>query len=287
MSVRCPNQTLLISRHLACDLDRVEERAFWAALDRDPQLRSAFAEAHEALVQKAGLSAFAVRNPDVAHCFSTQTLEQFVRGELGDVDRQTVASHLPCPLCSSDVEHLIDRGAADRSRPLTANGAPSRTQPAMPPARRRSPRARTWPRSRARVAMGVASVAASVALVVGLSGRIDGPSFQGAAPSGSGVLRDSSRARIRAQLSEETALAREACVLRWSTDLAAEDFDVKVFTEDLEPIAGARSLKAPRFVIPEEALRKVPSQALLLWQVTARHADGTQVVSPTFRSRLR
>lgn len=357
MSAKSPRQTALIRRHLARDLDRVEERAFLTARDRDPELMREWAAAYDVLAQRAGLPAFLVRNPDVAHCFSSETLERYVKGELDEQDRQTVGSHLPCPLCGPEAEFLrstrperaseqegstvipwplnpsahgegkarapdIETVEPDRKRgqttARTSGAVPERPQrkrgqttagasravpermaaehralPNAAAATRNEPtrsRRTRWSRALAaphrKLAAAAAAVAASAAAFVVISNQV--PFLERPEPEAPGfaAMRQPNRPRIRSSLSPGTLLSRRACVLRWSTDIDAHEFAVSIFTEDLRRIASARTLKVPEFHVPEESLRTLPSPSRVLWQVTARLADGREIISPTFISTL-
>jgi hypothetical protein len=69
-------------------------------------------------------------------------------------------------------------------------------------------------------------------------------------------------------------LPRRRFVLRWSTCPEGTTYDIRVTTEDLEPIARALALDRPEFIVPESALASVPGGGRILWQVTAHLPGG-------------
>ena len=326
MSAHSPNQADLIKRHLARDLDRVEERAFLARLDREPELMRAWAAAYDARVDQAGLAAFVVRDPDTAHCFSVETLERYAKDDLDEPDRRTVASHLRCPLCGPEVRFLTaarsptaseraesrapvgQKNGTDhpRWRPLQpgieiggpagepSRGAPPRPVPDDRPPGGRQPSSSPWafvaPRLRGFgfgvQAVGLAAALALIVVVVRPEGIKAPLDVERLAQPGA-VNRAVTAAEIRSALPAGAVLAREACVLRWSADMETQTFGVRVFTEDLRMVASAHLLTEPSFHVPEETLRGLPIQTRLFWQVTAHLADGTEVNSPAFDLRLR
>ncbi len=97
--------------------------------------------------------------------------------------------------------------------------------------------------------------------------------------------RDGRTPAIRA-LTNETALPRASCVLRWSTVAPDARYDVHVATRDLKTLSAARDLSATEYRVPESALQGLAPGATLLWQVEARLPGGRRVASPTFLVRI-
>jgi hypothetical protein len=61
---------------------------------------------------------------------------------------------------------------------------------------------------------------------------------------------------------------------------------VQVATDGLEPVADARGLSAPEYLVPPERLASLPAGTKLLWRVEAVAPGGARLVSGTFVSRL-
>jgi len=92
---------------------------------------------------------------------------------------------------------------------------------------------------------------------------------------------------IRSLVPEGAALPRGRCLLRWTPGPAHTVYDVRVTTEDLEPVARSRGLERAEFLVPEEALKGVPGGGRVVWQVTAILPDATKSESRSFATRIR
>lgn len=117
----------------------------------------------------------------------------------------------------------------------------------------------------------VAAAAAIVALIALWQIRVDPPG---------GTVARGGEGGIRSMV-EESALPRDAFVLRWSAIEEAR-YNVEVTTADLEPVARATALEAPEFRVPVDVLGELPSGAEILWQVEVELPSGGALSSPTF-----
>ena len=101
------------------------------------------------------------------------------------------------------------------------------------------------------------------------------------------VLRAPQAPIVRSLLDDKTALPRNDAVLRWSTvGDEATRYSVRVLDQDLRPLASARHLDLPEYLIPAEALAGLPSGEMVLWQVDAILPDGSRQSSDTFLFRI-
>lgn len=273
-------QTALVDRHLARDLDRVEERAFLAQLEREWNLREAFTLRYEELVNQRGLFAFAHRNPEVAHCFSVETLERFLRGQLDGLDRQTVESHLSCPLCGLEVRFL-------RKQLQESNGTMSRDYARPQGVRGSKPYAAAAGRTRGAWGLDRRDViAAAVCAASALSLFWLIPSQESEQP-GAPTYREATGFVIESALPDAITVARDAFVLSWSVNFEAQEYEITVSTDDFNVLVSAKSLKTPEFHVPADRLADVPSGTTLFWNVTAKHHDGRSTRSETFKTVVR
>lgn len=78
---------------------------------------------------------------------------------------------------------------------------------------------------------------------------------------------------------------RERCQLAW-TGAADQSFSLRVTTETLETLQEVDVRSATSFEIPAADLARVPPGGVVLWQVTARNADGEETRSITFRQAI-
>lgn len=103
---------------------------------------------------------------------------------------------------------------------------------------------------------------------------------------GSPPLTRSAKGPVIAQLVDlEAPLPARRFRLRWAGAPAGSRYEVRVFDARLERIAGARGLAEPEYIVPQDALAKVPPGGDVLWQVVATLPDGRSVVSDTFVAR--
>ncbi len=127
-----------------------------------------------------------------------------------------------------------------------------------------------------------ATAAAALLLVVGgLLVRFD-------------LLRRESPSEYRAQDSDwirpvegAESLPRGRCLLRWTPGPNGTIYDVRVMTEDLDPVARGQGMDRPEFLVPSPALDRVPSGSKIVWQVIAYLPDGRRSDSRTFGTEIR
>jgi hypothetical protein len=55
---------------------------------------------------------------------------------------------------------------------------------------------------------------------------------------------------------------------------------------DLEPVASARGLDTPEYLVPVDALSRVPPGGTIAWTVEARLPDGRRLRSGGFLNRV-
>ncbi len=92
---------------------------------------------------------------------------------------------------------------------------------------------------------------------------------------------------IRPLVIDGQPLERERCVLRWTPGPKGTVYDVRVLTEDLEPVARGRGLERAEFVVPAASLVRLPSGSRIVWQVTAHPPGDGTVDSRSFTSPVR
>lgn len=73
--------------------------------------------------------------------------------------------------------------------------------------------------------------------------------------------------------------------LSW-TPLEGARYQLKVDTEDFDPITRVEGLEEPRYRLPSAELEALAPETLLYWQVTAELPDGREIRSRTFQVRL-
>ena len=81
------------------------------------------------------------------------------------------------------------------------------------------------------------------------------------------------------------ALDRHLFVLRWSGPEGAR-YDLRITTEDLNPLVSAHNLAVPEYQIPEEKLKDLEPGSVLLWQVIPLLPDQNRWNLKTFRTRI-
>jgi hypothetical protein len=132
---------------------------------------------------------------------------------------------------------------------------------------------------RARRRWAPLAAAAGLLLALGLAWRLGLPVAKPA-------YREPPGTAVQSLIPEDRTLRRERFLLRWSSDAAGARYNLLVSREDLEPVARARGLAEPRFLVPVAALADLPGGARLLWQVEVLLPDGERRLSPTFFARL-
>lgn len=230
---------------------------------RDERWRSAFAAHHEDLAGE--------EHP------SPEALWALAAGEMVAPESRRVVDHVSrCPACAEDLRATRDLVAQSGVASSVASDA----------ARRRSPMQEAAVPKRARRAVPSSwaqGLAVAAVLVLAVTGWLWTSRDSGT------TMRQGGQPEVRS-LVEDVELARTAAVLRWTLpeELAADEarYDVVVTTEDLVPIAEARSLTEPELRLPPEDLANLRRGAVLLWRVEAALPDGTRVSSPAFRSPL-
>ena len=102
---------LALARYFEGDLDRIESARFNTFVERSPELRARFDDAWEARIASHGVETLLPSLSELDDCFSVETLQAYVDGDLNDDDRETVESHLGCLLCREQVDALQQEGA--------------------------------------------------------------------------------------------------------------------------------------------------------------------------------
>jgi hypothetical protein len=143
-----------------------------------------------------------------------------------------------------------------------------------------APGARTTP-SGLRRWLPLAAAAAAVVVLGGLA-LLRLPERAGPAPA----FREQEESWLASELPDEALLPRGAALLRWSAGPEGTRYDLRVTTEDLEPLARAMRIEANEFLVPAGKLEGLAEGASLLWRVTAHLPDGRQVHSRSFVTRL-
>ena len=100
------------------------------------------------------------------------------------------------------------------------------------------------------------------------------------------VMRTAPENEVTALIEDGAALDRSSFTLRWSSGPDGSRYTVRVTGEDLSHLAGAAELTSPEFTIPEEALKALPPDALLFWQVETVLPGGRRALSRTFVARV-
>ncbi len=86
-------------------------------------------------------------------------------------------------------------------------------------------------------------------------------------------------------LVQGVVLPRDRCVLRWSGPEGTR-YDLRITTEDLDPLDSARGLAEPEYRIPIEKLEGLEPGAAVLWQVIPLISEQNRWDLKTFRSRI-
>ncbi|HVN75725.1 MAG TPA: hypothetical protein VMT19_05360 [Thermoanaerobaculaceae bacterium] len=133
---------------------------------------------------------------------------------------------------------------------------------------------RTW--------VQVAAAAAALVVAAGLALQLRSVHREGAAE-----FRGQEGDWIASLVPEAEALPRGRCVLRWTPGPKGTVFDIRVATEDLTPVARSIGESRAEFLVPPDALSRVPSGARIVWQVTAHLPDGSKADSRSFTTAIR
>lgn len=99
--------------------------------------------------------------------------------------------------------------------------------------------------------------------------------------------RSASQDWIESLVPDAEPLSREQCILRWTSGPDGTTYDVRVTTEDLEPVSRGRGLEKAEFPLSEQSLSVLPSGGRIVWQVTAHLPDGGTSESRSFFSAVR
>jgi hypothetical protein len=124
-------------------------------------------------------------------------------------------------------------------------------------------------------AAAVVVLAAGAALVV-RDGSPEGDTFRG----GNGYV-------VQPAVAGEPTMPRDAFVLRWTAGPEGTRYEVRVTTEELQPLFTATAVTTAEVSVPGERLAPLPAGSRVLWQVAATLPSGEIVSSQTFAARVR
>ena len=125
-------------------------------------------------------------------------------------------------------------------------------------------------------------ILAAAALLAGAVFLVTGPWRPRSEP----VYREEGPA-IRSLVPEDAPLPRDHAVLRWTSPGPDAVFSVEVGRPDLTPVASARDLPDPSYLLPAGALAGIEPGGTIVWRVEARLPDGRRIESPAFLHTLR
>jgi hypothetical protein len=91
---------------------------------------------------------------------------------------------------------------------------------------------------------------------------------------------------LQSLIQEGEPLPRRLCLLRWSALPDGTLYTLEVTTEDLLVLHRAENVEPTEYLVPESALRDLPSGATFLWRVEALLPDASRVSSPAFPGTL-
>ena len=201
--------------------------------------------------------------PDRDDCPAAEAIFDAVLGELEPEQRRAIVDHVAgCAACAADWRLAME---------------PSERSAAELPKLLRGP----WSALRplARIAL---PAAAMLVAAIGLYAIYRAQ--QPVAPVA--VYRAGEQATIRTLLDATRALPRPRALLRWSSAGEGARYSIDVTTEDLEPVASAHGLEEPEYLVPADALTRVPPGGTIAWKVEARLPDGRRVSSNGFLNRV-
>jgi len=199
-----------------------------------------------------------------AGCVAPETIVNALRGTLppGRV-REVVEHTAACSACAEDWRLAVALGEMDEAKNPV----------------------RSVDRSSIGRFLRTAGLAAAAALIVAVAGITF---IQQQAPPAVPVYREGEQARIQSLIAAGETLARDHCLLKWSTaGLPGTTYAVEVSAADLRPLASASGLTRPAFRVPASDLAALPSPSLLYWRVEASLPGGGHLTSPTFVTPIR
>ena len=91
---------------------------------------------------------------------------------------------------------------------------------------------------------------------------------------------------VESQIASDTALPRDAFVLRWKPGPDGSRYSVRVTTEDLKLLTTASEITAPELSVPRDTLAPLASGTRVLWQVIMSVPSGERISSQTFVVRV-
>lgn len=202
-----------------------------------------------------------------------QSLAEAPAGECSDDDTAAVWSAVRGELDPEARRALVDRlpdepALAEAWR--VAHALESPESPAVQPAA--VPR-RSWP---------APWLAAAAVVILGVSAVLLAPPWRQDEP----VLRQPGVYTVESLLAPETAVARDAFELRWTSAPPGSRYRVRVTTEDLRVLFTASDLDVPVVRVPTELLADVPAGATLFWQVDVTLPANARISSRTFVTRV-
>jgi hypothetical protein len=208
---------------------------------------------------RAGLAALLEIKGDGEECPPAGTIWDSVEGRLERERNEAVLIHLgECAACSA---------AWRLARRLYSEEAKSGGQAEEVPIRRR-----LW-----------FPLAAAAVIVLGLGlGTLHLLTRQELPPE----YRTQEDRWLESELAPGQPLPRDECVLRWTAGPEGTTYELRVTTEDLEPLARAGRLEWPEYRVDPGVLDGVPPGGALLWRVTAHLPDGSRISSRTFTTPL-
>lgn len=217
----------------------------------------------EAAAHDGEAAATADSTPDASACPDPALLWDAAHGELDPAETRAVVDHVAvCPACAEAwrlARHLDATAGADAVPAVLE-------RPARPAASRRP----WW----------LAAVAAVLVATVGIGLR------DVWMPAGPSTFRGGDGATVHPRIADGAALPHDDFELAWEPVADAVEYDLRLTTDALEPVALRRGLEDPSYRVPPERLADLPDGALLFWQVEVVLAGGEREVSPTFEVRL-
>lgn len=195
---------------------------------------------------------------DAAGCPAADRVWAAAHGELGPAETREVVDHVAaCPACA-EAWRLARHLGAEEARTAAAPADLSRARSAR--------NARPW---------ALAAVAAALVAVLGIG-------FQQLRTPPPAELRGGDGAAFRSLVADGATLPRERFELAWEPVAGAVEYDLRLTTAELAPVASRRGLEEPRYVVPAERLAGLDGGSRLYWQVEAVLEDGGRVVSPAW-----